>query len=123
MCTHCHFSIMKKNRPSRARYLFAAFLYFVRGLALLAAAIGILWAYENPGTPWVIQIIAGGIGGVLLISIISAFVSGGLRCPICSAKVFGSDSCSRNAKAKRLLGSYNLPFAFSVMTVRQKLEC
>ncbi|MDA7649046.1 hypothetical protein N9920_00755 [Akkermansiaceae bacterium] len=113
----------EKNRPSRARYLFAAFLYFVRGLALLAAAIGILWAYENPGTPWVIQIIAGGIGGVLLISIISAFVSGGLRCPICSAKVFGSDSCSRNAKAKRLLGSYNLPFAFSVMTVRQKLEC
>jgi hypothetical protein len=117
-----HFFNMKQSRIFRARQFLAAVFYFLRGLSILATLGGFFWAWLHTGSPWVIHVIVGGVAITIVISLLYFFFALGVFCPTCRAKVFGLEGCSRNPRAKRLLGSYNLFFAGAVLTFK-RLDC
>ena len=57
-----------------------------------------------------------GLGGVSIILAIAQWIAGRkTRCPLCMTPVMAANGCSKNRKALKLLGSYRLRVAVSVV--------
>lgn len=59
------------------------------------------------------------IGGAVVVTIIQWITAARARCPLCLTPALAKKSCSKNRAAKRLLGSYRLRVAGSIITKNQ----
>jgi cytochrome bd-type quinol oxidase subunit 1 len=97
---------------ARFRYtsLLLCFKYIVAPVAL--ALLGYSIFQHNRDLTY----LAIGLGGLaVLVAILQWIVGAKTRCPLCMTPVMAANGCSKNRKARKLLGSYRLRVATSVV--------
>lgn len=65
--------------------------------------------------------------GLLIMTVISFFVfmvsASKVNCRLCRAQMIKNLACSKNKKARKLLGSYTLPIALDFVTRQKRIKC
>lgn len=54
-------------------------------------------------------------GSVVLLYPIRQVIAESCKCPLCRVTVLSPKNCSKNTKAKRIMGSYRLPVALQIL--------
>lgn len=103
--------------PSRAaliRFRISAW-FFILGFLLLISGIGYLgWSVFIAHNMHII-IASSIIGGGVACMIIQWISASRARCPLCLTPSMARKNCSKNRNAKRLLGSYRMKVATSII--------
>jgi hypothetical protein len=104
--------------PSAAylsRFRLASLLFLTTWLLIPVAIymIGLAVVRNDPS----IAIAGGGIALLILIlTLLQWSVASRTRCPLCMTPALASKSCAKHRTARRLLGSYRLRVALSILT-------
>ncbi len=97
-----------------ARFRYTSFLLCFKYL-LIPAALGLL-GYSIFRNNRELTYVGIGLGGLaVLVAILQWIVGAKTRCPLCMTPVMAANGCSKNRKALKLLGSYRLRVAVSVV--------
>ncbi len=99
----------------------AAFLLCFKRLLIPVAVVLPIGSILRQDPRWVV----GGLG-VLglsgLVTLVQWIFSASAKCPLCMMPPLGRKGCSRNRNAKRLLGSYRLRVALSIL-LKGRFRC
>lgn len=110
-----------QSPASIARFRYSSLLLLLKAL-LIPTTLGLL-GYSIFINDRHMTFQAIGLGGITVLVAIIQWISGAkTRCPLCMVPVLGSNSCSKNRKARRLFGSYRLRVAASA-TFRGHFRC
>lgn len=97
-----------------ARFRYTSLLLCFKYL-LIPAALGLL-IYSIFLNQKDLSFIAMGLGGLAVVVAILQWIMGAkTRCPLCMTPVMAANGCSKNRNARKLLGSYRLRVAVSVV--------
>ncbi len=97
------------------RFRLVAFLYCLRYLLIVGCIGTILYALVMDERELIILGIA--LGVVTIFScLLQLMFAGRTRCPLCMTPVLARVGCSKNRKARPLLGSYHLRVALSTIS-------
>jgi hypothetical protein len=113
------------HRPRHAHTIrnlrIAAFLLCLKRLLIPVGLVLLIGSALSHDTRWV-------VGGVVALglSVVITFVqwifSSSAKCPLCMMPPLGRSGCSRNRDARRLLGSYRLRVALSIL-LKGRFRC
>jgi len=102
------------SQSAVTRFRVAAYLYII-ALLIVIGGIGYLgWALYASLQDHVVTA-AAVIGLAVVTFIIQWIASARVRCPLCLVPSMAKKNCSKNRNAKRLLGSYRLKVASSII--------
>lgn len=99
----------------RAKNLYRSSCFLISLWLLTPAIFGAAGYAYLEKTKDSIMILAGTVGLYLLTYLCFTITSSKCRCQLCQAKTMRSLKCTRNKKAKKILGSYRLPMALSIV--------
>jgi hypothetical protein len=104
------------STSSVSRFRFAALLFLLRSLLPLVGLPLLIWSLVAHDRTWLVVAL-----GVLALFPVVAFiqwaVAAKVRCPLCMVPPMVSRGCSKNRRARRLLGSYRLRVAASALVL------
>jgi hypothetical protein len=109
------------SQSSVTRFRLAAYLYVLFILLVIAGASYLGWALLN-NHPQHVIFAASFIGGAVAVFIFHWITASRVRCPLCLVPSMARKNCSKNRNAKRLLGSYRLKVASSII-LRNNFRC
>ena len=102
------------SQSSVTRFRLAAYLYVLFILLVIAGASYLGWALLN-NHPQHVIFAASSIGGAVAVFIFHWITASRVRCPLCLVPSMARKNCSKNRNAKRLMGSYRLKVASSII--------
>lgn len=102
------------HRSAVVRFRLASLFIVLAMLLILSAVILLLAGMVRQINDWVL---IGGIfiGTALLLLLIQWIMSSRARCPLCVVQPLQRRACSKHREARRLLGSYRLRVALSIL--------
>jgi len=89
--------------------------FFVLGLVFLIVGLGYFGYAVSIGQERHILIASGVIAAGVICLIVQWITSARARCPLCLTPSMAKKNCSKNRNAQRLLGSYRLKVASSII--------
>ena len=102
------------SQSSVIRFRLAAVLLLVKW-AVFVAALGLLGYSILLHETQLTYVGLGLLGMALLAALVQWIVAARARCPLCLVPSFSSKQCSKNRKARHVIGSYRLYVALAVI--------
>ncbi len=102
------------SQSAVTRFRLAAYLYILFILLVIGGFSYLGWALVENHQQHVI-FAAGVIGAAMAVFIFHWITASRVRCPLCLVPSMARKNCSKNRNAKRLLGSYRLKVASSII--------
>jgi hypothetical protein len=111
-----HFMHRFPSNSSVSRFRFAALLFIVRSLLPLVGLPLLLWAVFTHERIW-LAVALGVLAAFPMVALVQWIAASKVRCPLCMVPPMVSRGCSKNRRARRLLGSYRLRVAVSALVL------
>lgn len=102
------------SQSAVTRFRFAAYLYIISILLIISGFAYIGWALYS-GLERHVIFASGVIAAAVITFIFQCISASRARCPLCLVPSMAKKNCSKNRNAKRLLGSYRLRVAGSII--------
>lgn len=99
----------------------AAFLLCLKRLLIPVGLVLLLGSVVQHDTRWLVAGLVA-LGTSVVVALMKWIFSSNAKCPLCMMPPLGRKGCSRNRNAKRLLGSYRLRVALSIL-LKGRFRC